>query len=68
MDLRFGLDTKQSSKVLEFMSLQSGDKAYEGSIGGRFTYSFTPTSLGTVTKVRDNISGEELDVTDYGAW
>lgn len=39
---------------------------YEGAIGGGVTYSFTPTSLGTVTKVTS--WGHELDLTEYGDW
>jgi hypothetical protein len=36
----------------------------EGASGGRLTFSFTPTNLGTVTKVTC-ACGEELDLTDY---
>lgn len=35
-----------------------------GAIGGQFTYLFTPTSLGTVKKVKCTC-GEEYDCTDY---
>lgn len=38
-----------------------------GAIGGELIYSFTPTSIGVVVKVR-HASGEELDVTDYENW
>lgn len=41
---------------------------YSGAIGGRYTFSFTPTSLGLITKVRDNISEQEIDLTDYENW
>lgn len=37
---------------------------YTGAIGGRLTYSFTPTGLGTVVKVKC-ACGEEIDLTDY---
>lgn len=39
---------------------------YSGAIGGDCTYSFTPTSLGMVTKVTSY--GQELDLTDYNLW
>ena len=39
---------------------------YEGASGGGLTYSFTPTSLGTVEKVR--YGDFELDVSNYGDW
>ena len=35
-----------------------------GAIGGRLTYSFTPTSLGTITTVKC-ACGEKCDLTDY---
>lgn len=41
---------------------------YSGAIGGTLTYSFTPTSIGVVFKVKDNLSGEVLDLTDYDSW
>lgn len=37
-----------------------------GAIGGSTTYSFTPTSLGTIFKVTH--FDEELDLTDYDSW
>ena len=43
---------------------------YTGAIGGGITYSFTPTSLGTVVKVtwNDGTINETIDVTDYDMW
>lgn len=43
-------------------------KANCGAIGGRFTWSFCNTSLGTVKKVTDGITKQELDLTDYDSW
>jgi hypothetical protein len=40
---------------------------YSGAIGGELTYSFTPTSLGTIIKVKHS-SGAELDLTFYESW
>jgi hypothetical protein len=37
------------------------------SIGGRLTYSFTPTGLGCVVVVRC-ACGAEIDLTDYTDW
>lgn len=37
------------------------------SIGGRFTYSFSPTSIGTVVEVRC-FCGAKEDVTEYDSW
>lgn len=43
---------------------------YFGAIGGHLTYSFTRTSLGTITKVICNAGPWEavLDLTDYKEW
>lgn len=38
-----------------------------GAIGGRYTYEFTPTSIGTVQRILC-ACGESCDVTDYGSW
>lgn len=35
--------------------------------GGSFTYSFTPTYMGMITKVIHS-SGNELDLTNYNDW
>lgn len=39
-----------------------------GAIGGRLEYRFIETSLGTIAKVFDCITQEELDLTDYASW
>ena len=36
-----------------------------GASGGRFTFKFTPTGLGVVVTVQDNLHLDELDLTDY---
>lgn len=40
---------------------------YAGAIGGELTFSFTPTSLGRIAKVRCGC-GAEIDLTEYSAW
>lgn len=35
---------------------------YFGAIGGVFTYSFTPTSIGNMISVSCNVTGEKLDL------
>lgn len=46
----------------------SGKHPYTGAISGAYTYSFTPTSLGTVVKVTNGLTGETIDLTDYESW
>jgi hypothetical protein len=38
---------------------------YTGMCGGNLTYSFTPIDVGVILKVKECISGKELDLTDY---
>jgi len=41
---------------------------YTGPIGGGLTYSFTNTSIGVVITVKESITGETLDISDYESW
>lgn len=40
-------------------------KVNTGAIGGRYIYQFFPTSLGQIVTVKDDMTGEELDLTNY---
>ena len=41
---------------------------YYGAMGGGLSYSFTPTSLGTIIVVKESLTGKELNVTDALDW
>ena len=41
---------------------------YCGAIGGQFTFTFTRTSIVQVATVIDNVSKEELTLTDFDEW
>lgn len=43
-------------------------EVYAGASGGNLTFSVTPTGLGTTFKVRESITKEEIDLTDYDNW
>lgn len=43
------------------------NKKSEGTIGGRLTYSFTPTGLGVVTIVCC-ACGNKINLTDFNSW
>lgn len=65
----FNLEIEQEKKASEWIKNQLTSKPKNsGAIGGRFTFSFTPTSLGTIIKVEDNQTKEILDLTDYSSW
>ena len=43
-------------------------EVYAGVSGGNLTFSVTPTTIGTVFKVAEAITGDRLDLTDYDNW
>lgn len=43
-------------------------QAYTGAIGGIITICLTPTSLGTIIKLKCKAVDEELDITSYRNW
>ena len=57
----FALDEDQTKKFLEWR--ETFPKKDAGAIGGAYTFSFTPTGLGTITKVK-YFDDYELDLTD----
>ena len=62
--LRSEIMAKQGKKYDEI----SPGEPYYGATGGGLTYSFTPTSLGTILVVKESITGKELNVTDALRW
>lgn len=63
----FKLTKQQKQKLSDWMEKNTPDK-YCGAIGGRWTYSFTPTTLGIAVSVRDNLTKLEIDLTEYEDW
>jgi hypothetical protein len=43
-------------------------KVYKGAIGGEYTFSFSPTGIGTAIHVENSITKEVIDITDYEHW
>jgi hypothetical protein len=37
-------------------------------IGGKFSFIFTPTGLGPIVEVRCNKCGKQEDITNYDVW
>ena len=55
----------QDKKVCE---LQKNKFPYYGVTGGGYLFMFIPTSIGIIIKIQNNITKEEIDITDYNAW
>lgn len=41
---------------------------YVGAIGGRHTWCYTPTGLGEILVIKDNATGNEINLTDFDSW
>ena len=54
----FPISEKEDKKIHEWMD--SLPEAGSGAIGGRFTYKFTPTSIGVIGTVIDGVTGKEF--------
>lgn len=70
--IEFALDDIQFIKLVKWerehdKTCKFANPMKQGACGGRLTYSFTPTSLGVVTKIKC-ACGEEVDVSDYDEW
>lgn len=66
----FKIEDKELAKLNKWM--KSKKFIPSGTIGGRFTYCFTPTTLGVVVKIQDELGksekDREIDVTEYLDW
>ncbi len=50
-------------------SIEGGEPSpYYGAIGGGYEYSFVPTSLGVVINVKNVVSGDIIDLSEYDKW
>lgn len=67
--MKFELLDKEVKRANKFMNSQKKKRDnYVGAIGGAFSYKFTPTGIGDIVQIIDNITKETLDITDYGSW
>lgn len=66
----FTLTSEELTKLREWegshtcILRDASGETYVGAIGGSLTYTFTPTGIGTITKVSCEC-GSILDLTDY---
>jgi len=76
----FTLDAAQKSKLRTWQQEQEelvksegknvdlNGEPYYGAIGGELTYSFTPTSLAIIVKVKHAVTENEIDLSDYDSF
>jgi len=58
----------QTEKAMKLQEVSGSSELNAGAIGGVYTYSFTPTSLGTVVKITNGLTNDVLDLSDYEDW
>lgn len=69
MSIAFKMSKTEETKAKAWEEIQTAkNNKQTTTIGGRFSYTFTPTSVGVAVVVRDNLLNESLDVTDYDLW
>ncbi len=61
-----GKELKRAQKWIKKQKKKNGD--HMGAAGGRFSYVFNPTGIGTGVSVIDNLTGKTKDVTDYDSF
>jgi hypothetical protein len=66
--LEFALTPIEEIKFKNWDKKHTACRGQDGAIGGRLTFSFTPTGLGTIIKVRCSICKREIDLTDTNNW
>ncbi len=66
--MKFEPTAEQEHAIQKWIAKRLRKKAYTGATGGRFTYHFCPTSIGTVVTVTDGVTNVTKDFTDYGDW
>jgi len=62
--ISFELTEEQEKALTEWKAAQEFPSA---TIGGAYTYSFTPTGLGTIVVVKC-VNKNTIDLTDYDNW
>jgi len=62
--ISFELTEEQEKALTEWKATQEFSSA---TIGGAYTYKFTPTGLGTIVVVKC-VNGNKIDLTDYDNW
>jgi uncharacterized protein (UPF0218 family) len=66
--ISFKIDARDAEAIDAWMEKQRKKKPGTSTIGGRWSYVFTPTGLGTMLKVVDNQTKKELVLDHSAEW
>lgn len=64
----FRMSDAEAAKVDTWIKEQDLKAEDISTSGGRYSFIFSPTGIGTAIKVIDNLLKEEIDATDYSDW
>ncbi len=64
----FELTQEQKDMVSVWCKERYAKQQSTTTAGGRYTYCFTPTGIGTIAILQDCITKKEIDLTDYDNW
>lgn len=65
---KFQLTKKEEKMFDEWKKIQKTKTNEITTTGGRWSYTFTPTSIGIIVEGIDNATNEKIDLTDYDNW
>ncbi len=63
--MKFELNNVEIENLKRFDNEHECMNKYAGAIGGRLSFVFTPTSIGSMVEVKCNICKRVEDITDY---
>ena len=66
--MNFILEGKELKAAKKFIKKQSKKDNRMPTAGERWTYSFTPTGLGTAVTITDGVLNETKNITDFDCW
>jgi hypothetical protein len=66
--MSYNLNEKEMKEYNDWHNKHKCKGTYVGAIGGRESFIFTPTGLGSCIQVRCNVCKEEIDITDVSNW
>jgi len=66
--MKFELSIKEEKAIKKFKKKQLKKDNIIATAGERWTYMITPTGIGTVIKIKDELLGDIEDVTDWSCW
>lgn len=66
--MTFTIDKEDIKKISKWVKKQRKKDSSNFALGERWSYIFTPTGIGTLLTIKDNILNEEYEVTDISNW